>query len=91
MSKKKSYMDKNNIITEGFFGKLAKVLGLSSSQEKQLKKDKKIQNIINDLNSDIKELNSDVKEFERLATKAYKNLGIDRKVDITKYKLKDFI
>ena len=84
VSKKKSYMNKNTLVTEGFFSKLSKVLGLSSSQEKKLKKNKKVQNII-------KDLNNDVTEFEKLATQMYKDLGIDRKVDITKYKLADFI
>ena len=84
VSKKKSYMNKNTLVTEGFFSKLSKVLGLSSSQEKKLKKNKKVQNII-------KDLNNDVTEFEKLATQMYKDLGIDRKIDITKYKLADFI
>tara|TARA_Y100000034_G_scaffold24843_1_gene29200 strand:+ start:187 stop:453 length:267 start_codon:yes stop_codon:yes gene_type:complete len=84
MSNKKSYMDKNNLITEGFFNKITKMFGLSTSQEKQLKKNKKVQNII-------KDLNNDVAEFEKLASEAFEELGIDRKVDITRYKLKDFI
>ena len=42
MSKKKSYMNKNTLVTEGFFSKLSKVLGLSSSQEKKLKKKRKM-------------------------------------------------
>ena len=81
MLKKKSYMNKDNLVTEGFFSKIAKMLGLSSSEERKLKKNKKVQNII-------KDLNNDVVEFERLASEAFKDLGIDRKVDITKYKLK---
>ena len=84
MSKKKSYMNKNNLITEGFFSKIAKMLGLSSSEERKLKKNKKVQNII-------KDLNNDVTEFEKLASEAFKDIGIDRKIDVTKYKLKDFI
>ena len=84
VSKKKSYMNKNTLVTEGFFSKLSKVLSLSSSQEKKLKKNKKVQNII-------KDLNNDVTDFEKLASAAFKDLGIDRKIDITKYKLKDFI
>ena len=37
MSKKKSYMNQTNLITEGFFSKLAKMFGLSSKEEKTLK------------------------------------------------------
>ena len=84
MSKKKSYMNKNNLLAEGFFNKIAKILRLSTSQEKQLKKNKKVQGIL-------KDLNNDVAEFEKLASEAFEELGIDRKVDITRYKLKDFI
>ena len=91
MSKKKSYMNKNNLLTEGFFDKIKKFFRLSTSQEKELKKNKKVQNIVKILNNDVKDLNKDVVEFEKLMTDAFKDLGIDRKVDIPKYKLKDFI
>ena len=87
----KSYKNKNNIVTEGFFDNIKKFFRLSTSQEKELKKNKKVQNIIKDLNNDVKDLNKDVVEFEKLMTDAFKDLGIDRKVDIPKYKLKDFI
>tara|TARA_Y100000593_G_C4080174_1_gene223472 strand:+ start:293 stop:547 length:255 start_codon:yes stop_codon:yes gene_type:complete len=84
MSRKKSYMDKDSLMTEGFFSKIAKMLGLSSSEERKLKKNKRVMN-------SIKSLNMDVREFEKLASQAFKDIGIDRKIDITKYKLKDFI
>ncbi len=85
---KKSYMDKNNILSENIFSKIKKILGLSSSEEKKLKNNKtavkKINNIINDLNSD-------VVEFENIVNGMYKDLGIDKKVNAKKYKLSDFI
>jgi len=85
---KKSYMDKNNILSENIFSKIKKILGLSSSEEKKLKNNKtavkKINNIINDLNSD-------VVDFENIVNSMYKDLGIDKKVNAKKYKLSDFI
>ena len=48
MSDKKSYMNQSNLITEGFFDKLKTLLGVDSKKTKILKKDKKInQNLIN--------------------------------------------
>ena len=52
MSKKKSYMDKNNIVTEGFFETLRKYL----VKYPTLKKDKKVKDGIKLLNNDVKEL-----------------------------------
>jgi len=51
MSKKKSYMNKENILAEGFFSKLFKVLSLSKSDENKLKKSKKIRKSLFDLNN----------------------------------------
>ena len=78
MHKKKSYMDNKNVLRESFFDKIKKMLGLSTSQEKELKKNKKIIKIF-------KDLNSDVKEFEKQAEDMFKDLGIKRKVNIKKY------
>jgi len=77
-------MKRENILAEGFFDKIKKMLGLTTSQEKQLKKNKKIQKTI-------KDLNSGVKEFEKHAEDMFKDLGIKKKVNITKYKLSDFL
>ncbi len=77
-------MNRNNVLTEGFFDKLKRTFGLSSKDEKILRKNKKVMN-------SIKDLNYDVKEFEKLAQDLFKDLGINRKVNIRKYKLKDFI
>ena len=60
------------------------MLGLSTSQEKILKKNKKVIKSINTLNDD-------VREFEKNAEEMFKDMGINRKVNIRKYKLKDFI
>ena len=42
MSKKKSYMNNENILAESFFSKLARLLRIPSKEEKILRKDKKI-------------------------------------------------
>ena len=41
MSKKKSYMNKENILSEGFFDKLKSLLGFDKREIKSLKKNKK--------------------------------------------------
>ena len=46
MSKKKSYMDRQNLIAEGFFSNLFKIF----KQYPELKKNRKIQRDIRDLN-----------------------------------------
>ena len=81
---KKSYMERTNILEEGFFDKLRRMLGLSSSQEKKLRKNKKVMKII-------KDLNYDVRAFEKHAQSMFDDLGVKRKVNIRKYQLKDFI
>ena len=48
MSNKKSYMNNKNILLEGFFSKIAKILRLSSSEEKKLKKNKKLTSALKD-------------------------------------------
>ena len=84
---KKSYMN-DNLISEGFFSKIKKILGLSSAEETQLKKNKaaasKISNILNDLNDD-------VLEFEKSINSYYKDMGINKKINIKKYKVTDFL
>ena len=50
MSEKKSYMNNKNIIAEGFFSKLSKLLGLSSKEEKILKKDRSVMKALKDYN-----------------------------------------
>ena len=81
MSKKKSYMDKNNIISEGFFDTLKKYL----VKYPTIRKDKKVKD-------SIKSLNNDVKELEKLLNKRFKELDPKHKsIKLSKYKSTDFI
>ena len=81
MLKKKSYMDKNNLITEGFFDTLRKYL----IKYPILKKDKKVKD-------SIKSLNNDVKELEKIFNKRFKELDPKHKsIKLSKYKISDFI
>ena len=77
-------MNIHNVLTEGFFEKIRRTLGLSTKQEKILRKDKKLMKLI-------KDLNYDVREFEKHAQDMFKDLGIKRKVNIKKYQVKDFL
>tara|TARA_Y100000310_G_C20296977_1_gene629897 strand:- start:346 stop:585 length:240 start_codon:yes stop_codon:yes gene_type:complete len=79
MLKKKSYMNKENILAEGFFSKLFKVLSLSKSDENKLKKSKKIRKSLFDLNNAQSNLE-----------KSLEDLTGD-KVSLNRYSLKDFI
>ena len=57
MSKKKSYMDRENVLSEGFFSKIIdKIAGKDKSLKSQLKKDKKLQKTITDMNDSIQTL-----------------------------------
>ena len=48
---KKSYMNKNNLITEGFFEKLFRKLGISDKEkQKRIKADKKLKTAVSNLN-----------------------------------------
>ena len=52
MSKKKSYMDRNNLLTEGFFDKLFKVLKIKNNDEKKkISKDKEVDAAIAQMNN----------------------------------------
>ena len=79
MSDKKSYMNNESILAEGFFSKLAKMLGFSSKKEKILKKDKKINSALNNLNQGWSNIE---KHIER---------EYGQKVKMKKFKLTDFI
>ena len=85
MSNKKSYMNKSNILNEGFFDKLRKILGLSSKQEKILKKSKKF-------TDGLKNLNKTVSELEGELNRRFKELDPKHKsITLSKYKLSDFV
>ena len=80
MRKKKSYMNNNSILSEGFFDKLFNIFKVDKSTQSKIKKDRKI-------NSAIKDLNGSVTDLEDLLSKQY-----GYKVDLgSKYKLSDFI
>ena len=77
MSKKKSYMNQSNLIAEGFFSKLGKMLGLSSKEENP-----KIKAALKDYNNSWKELENMVKDFT--GDKKYK-------LPNQKFTMKDFL
>ena len=62
MSNKKSYMNNKNILLEGFFSKIAKILRLSSSEEKKLKKNKKLTSALKDYNTSWKDLEKQIQD-----------------------------
>ena len=72
-------MNKENIIAEGFFGKLFNFLKTDKNKQKDIKNDKKVK-------ASIKSLNKSWSELEDLLSKQY---GKEVKVD--KFKLSDFI
>ena len=81
MRKKKSYMDNNNILSEGFFDTLKKYL----TKYPKLAKDKKFNSALNDLNKGRKKfndlLNADIEKY-----------GLDMKpVKFDKTKISDFL
>jgi len=80
MSNKKSYMNKEIVLSEGFFDKLSKLVGkLKPIQKNKLKKSKKLKSALLDLNNS-------VSDIEKAFSDAY---GTDVKLD--KFKLSDFI
>ena len=78
MRKKKSYMNKNNILSEGFFDKLFKIFKVDKSTQSKIKKDKKIKDGIKALNNSWSKIEDNLKEK-----------GVVVKFD--KFKLSDFI
>tara|TARA_X000001388_G_C2148275_1_gene91407 strand:- start:277 stop:525 length:249 start_codon:yes stop_codon:yes gene_type:complete len=82
MSQKKSYMNNESILAEGFFSKLSKMLGLSSKEEKTLKKDKKLKSALKDYNNSWKKLEKKVQQ--QTGNKSFK-------LPHQKFKLTDFL
>ena len=78
MQKKKSYMNNNNILSEGFFDKLFKIFKVDKSTHSKIKKDKKIKDGIKALNNSWSKIEDNLKEK-----------GVEVKFD--KFKLSDFI
>jgi len=83
VSNKKSYMDNENIVTENFFSKLNKLLGLSSKEEKILKKNKSFM-------KSFKSLGNITTELEKAINQDLKKLG-KKPIKLDRYKLSDFI
>ena len=81
-------MDRENILSENVFSKLKKFFGLSSTEEKQLAKNKKVAKKISDT---LDELNKDLVDFEKYAEAMFKDMGVNRKVNVKKYKVTDFL
>ncbi len=80
MPKKQSYMNKNSILSEGFFSDLFKIF----KQYPKLKNNTK-------LKSDIKDLNKGVKSIEDRLNDELKSYGSKKQIKIEPYKLTDFI
>ena len=76
---KKSYMDRENIITEGFFSKLFNFLKTDKNKQKDIKNNKKVK-------SNLKSLNRSVSDLENLLSKQY-----GKKVKLDKFNLSDFV
>ena len=83
MSKKKSYMNQSSLITEGFFSKLKKLIGLSSKEEKILRKNSKFM-------KGLKSLNSDLVDLEKSMNDELKMMGSKKKIKFNKLKVDDF-
>ena len=84
MSKKKSYMNQTNLITEGFFDSLLKIFKVFPNLKKNNNIKKKIE-------KDIKNLNSDISSLEKMMNDEMKQYGSNKKIKLTNLKLKDFI
>jgi lysine/ornithine N-monooxygenase len=84
MSKKKSYMDKENIINEGILSytmdKIYKLFYLNPA----LKKNKKIK-------KGLEKLNKDVSNIEKMLNAELKQIGSKEKVKIKPYTAKDIL
>ena len=79
MLKKKSYMNSKNILSEGFFSKIFKMLKISKTQKDQIKKSKEIHKSIKDLNSAQSNLEDALEDY------------VGKKVKLNRYTLKDFL
>ena len=84
MSKKKSYMNKSNLLKEGFFNSLLKIFKVFPNLKKNNNVKKKIE-------KDIKNLNSDISSLEKMMNDEMKQYGSNKKIKLTNLKLKDFI
>ena len=77
-------MNKSNLINENFFTKLKRLLGLSTKEEKILKKNKKFMKTFKDINLSLSNL-------EKMMNDEMKTYGSKKKIKLNKFKLTDFI
>ena len=80
---KKSYMNKSNLIAEGFFSKLFKKIK-DKRLQKTIKKDKKF-------NKHLDNLNKGTKNLEDLMNGYLKDAGLKPNIKLDTYTLKDFL
>ena len=80
MRKKKSYMNRNNLLSEGFFDGLLKIF----KKYPKLKNNKKIK-------GDIQNLNKKVSNLEKMMNDELASFGSKKKIKLKPYKLTDFI
>ena len=79
MSKKKSYMNRNNLLSEGFFDKLFKKFNIKDKEtQKKVKNDRT-------LSQAVKKLNKSTKEME---ARLQKTTG--KKIKLQRYNVLDF-
>jgi len=79
MSNKKSYMNRTNILSEGFFSKLFKAFNIKDkSLQTKIKKDKKFLASVRDLNGAVKDMEQQL----------YKDTG--KKIKLQKFSIVDF-
>ena len=76
-------MNQSSLITEGFFSKLKKLIGLSSKEEKILRKNSKFM-------KGLKSLNSDLVDLEKSMNDELKMMGSKKKIKFNKLKVNDF-
>ena len=84
-------MNNDNILKEGFFDKIKKLLGLSTSQEKDIKNSKAAKYHAQKVNNSLGELNAAIQEFEDHAQSMLKDIGVNKKLNLKRYKIKDFL
>jgi len=84
MSSKKSYMDVDNILSEGIYQKIVDKIA-DKITKSNMKKSKEVKKIIDDLNNDIKK---GWEEFNKIAKEADPNY---KPYKPKKYKLSDLV
>tara|TARA_R110000851_G_scaffold261828_2_gene414396 strand:- start:143 stop:388 length:246 start_codon:yes stop_codon:yes gene_type:complete len=80
MKKNKSYMNNENILSEGFFNKLFSIFKVSTSDQKKIKNNQKMKNELKLLN----------KSLDNIEDHISQELGRDFTLKAGKFKLSDF-